>query len=272
MNGTEWKEQHAPNLVMKQWQEAIARWVEVKGLPDLTTDQLLADMAHDFGQILKARATGHMETHWDKQGVPRGFPIELGNLLVTMLYLCEQNKISMASELATIMEFNYSRPARIIHPKPEQAPRKEINMEPNGAGPGTIIAHPPAEQEAPKPAPLPPPQGADINQWCKYVNDWAQSKGWNDAPLHIGDQLMLMVTELAEAKEEDRKRPNQPNSYHYEDTDKGPKLCGLPSELADTVIRIFHFCGRTGINLEQVICEKMVYNQKRAYRHGGLAS
>jgi len=270
MNGTEWKEQHAPNLVLKQWQEAIAAWVQVKGLPPLSQEELMMDLTFDVGQIMLMFRKGKLETFWGTHGEPKGYPAEMAQLFVSLLHLATTANVDLSKEVASVMEFNYSRAARVVHPTPEQPSRKEDNMEPVGTGTGTIEE---VKTEAPKaPAMPPPPQGADLNAWCKYVNDWAQSKGWNDSPLHIGDALMLMVTELAEAKEEDRKRPNQPNSYHYEDTDKGPKLCGLPSELADAVIRIFHFCGRAGINLEQVICEKMVYNQKRAYRHGGLAS
>ena len=52
---------------------------------------------------------------------------------------------------------------------------------------------------------------------------------------------------------------------YYED---GKKLCGIPSELADVVIRIFDFCGGNDIDLEKVILEKMEYNETRPYKHG----
>lgn len=47
------------------------------------------------------------------------------------------------------------------------------------------------------------------------------------------------------------------------------KTEGIPSELADTVIRIFDLCGYYGIDLETAILEKMKYNKVRPYRHGG---
>lgn len=46
---------------------------------------------------------------------------------------------------------------------------------------------------------------------------------------------------------------------------------GVPSELADVVIRIADMCGLYGIDLEAAIIEKMAYNKSRPYRHGGKA-
>jgi hypothetical protein len=34
-------------------------------------------------------------------------------------------------------------------------------------------------------------------------------------------------------------------------------------------VPIFHLCGYYGIDLEKLIVEKMDYNQRRPYRHGG---
>ena len=48
------------------------------------------------------------------------------------------------------------------------------------------------------------------------------------------------------------------------------KPCGIPSELADVVIRIFDFCGGMNIDLEKIILEKMAYNETRPYKHNRL--
>lgn len=45
----------------------------------------------------------------------------------------------------------------------------------------------------------------------------------------------------------------------------------LEDELADTVIRVFDFCGLQGIDLESHIIRKMEYNRSRPYKHGKKA-
>jgi NTP pyrophosphatase (non-canonical NTP hydrolase) len=49
------------------------------------------------------------------------------------------------------------------------------------------------------------------------------------------------------------------------------KPCGVPSELADVVIRVLHFAGKHGIDLERAVEEKMDHNESRPFRHGGKA-
>lgn len=44
---------------------------------------------------------------------------------------------------------------------------------------------------------------------------------------------------------------------------------GLPSELADIVIRVADLCGAYGIDLGREIARKMTYNETRKHRHGG---
>ena len=47
------------------------------------------------------------------------------------------------------------------------------------------------------------------------------------------------------------------------------KPCGIPSEIADLIIRSLHFCGKHGIDIEKAVREKMAYNASRPHRHGG---
>jgi hypothetical protein len=47
------------------------------------------------------------------------------------------------------------------------------------------------------------------------------------------------------------------------------KPVGAPSELADVLVRVFHFCGRHKVPLARAITEKMAYNATRGHRHGG---
>jgi hypothetical protein len=47
------------------------------------------------------------------------------------------------------------------------------------------------------------------------------------------------------------------------------KPIGIPSEVADIVIRAADMAERCGFDLQAAIAEKMEYNRLRAYRHGG---
>lgn len=47
------------------------------------------------------------------------------------------------------------------------------------------------------------------------------------------------------------------------------KPVGVPSELADVIIRILDMCGYYDINIEEIILEKMAYNETRSHKHGG---
>jgi len=93
----------------------------------------------------------------------------------------------------------------------------------------------------------------------------ALEKGWwdqGDRP--IGEALMLIVCEVAEAMEEFRNGRDLAEIW-YGENDK-PE--GLPVELADVIIRIGDLCGRYNIPLLKAITEKLEYNKTRSYRHG----
>lgn len=92
----------------------------------------------------------------------------------------------------------------------------------------------------------------------------AIEKGWHKDPRSVGELIALMHSELSEALE-DHRNGREVNEIYYE----GDKPCGIPTELADTVIRIFDFCGLYDIDLEEAIQEKMAYNATRPQRHGG---
>lgn len=86
---------------------------------------------------------------------------------------------------------------------------------------------------------------------------------WNDletgAPLierpHVvGEKLMLVVSEVAEAMEGHRKGLAD---------DKLPHRSMIEVELADAVIRIADLAGALGLDLGGAIAEKMAYNQHR---------
>lgn len=46
------------------------------------------------------------------------------------------------------------------------------------------------------------------------------------------------------------------------------KPCGIPSEMADVIIRVLDICGRYDIDIQRAILEKVEYNRTRAHKHG----
>ena len=78
--------------------------------------------------------------------------------------------------------------------------------------------------------------------------------------------LALLHTEVSEAIEEVRKPDYEPTRTYYREDGK-PE--GLPSELADVLIRVCDTAGALGIDLETAISEKMAFNATRPPRHGG---
>lgn len=79
-----------------------------------------------------------------------------------------------------------------------------------------------------------------------------------------GNKLMLIVSEVAEAQDELRKGHAADHTY-YQDNGK-PE--GVPSELADVVIRVLDFCFTEGIDLESIIDTKLAFNATRERLHG----
>lgn len=109
-----------------------------------------------------------------------------------------------------------------------------------------------------------PEEEVTINDLVQHVDAWSNTKGWRDKPASVGDRLMLMVTEIAEAMEEFRDGHLAAEVYV-----KDGKPEGVPIELADVVIRIADFCGLHQIDLEAALATKLAFNEKRPYRHGG---
>jgi NTP pyrophosphatase (non-canonical NTP hydrolase) len=98
-----------------------------------------------------------------------------------------------------------------------------------------------------------------LNDYAKEVHA-ANKKWWVDIntgePLqrNVGEMLMLVVTELAEAMEGYRKNLQD---------DKLPHRKMFEVELADAVIRIFDIADGLGYDLEGAYQEKMAFNATR---------
>lgn len=91
---------------------------------------------------------------------------------------------------------------------------------------------------------------------------WHLRADWSDPQRQLAG-LMLIATEIAEAAE--CVRVGQVAPMHGPDG----KPEGLPSELADAVIRLGDYAGAMGIDLEAAVIEKAAYNKRRPQRHGG---
>lgn len=102
----------------------------------------------------------------------------------------------------------------------------------------------------------------------------ARSKGfYDDAPAappidrrgydHLLGLLAMIGSEVGEAVDEVRMQ------RLVTTINKSGKPIGLPSELADIVLRCCDLAGFLGINLDAAVRQKMEYNASRTRRHGG---
>ena len=144
----------------------------------------------------------------------------------------------------------------------------------------------------------------EINKLIHEAHQNAIDKGFygedGKEERNFGEIVALMHSELTEVLEEAR-AGNGPTETYYECTtdcfdckyspgemmEKCPavnsqtanlphsvystglvKPCGIPSEFADLLIRVFDTCGHYGIDLEGAIREKMEFNRTRPYKHG----
>lgn len=97
-------------------------------------------------------------------------------------------------------------------------------------------------------------KGQSLNALARLCHSIAVEKGFWDTERNIGEALMLIVTELAEAME----------AYRHQDD------ANFREELADTFIRLLDLCGGLNIDIEQEIYKKSVHNKTRPYKHGKI--
>lgn len=112
----------------------------------------------------------------------------------------------------------------------------------------------------------------DLNDFARLCHEASERKGWTNLNRTDSQTINLMVSENSEAVEDFRNKRGV-NEIYYEakDPETGqkfitelkeieqwpesdrkkaePKPCGIPIELADTVIRIGQQCGTHGMNL-----------------------
>lgn len=130
----------------------------------------------------------------------------------------------------------------------------------------------------------------------KEVRAWCERKEWRQPGDHslpdaqgrtFGDECALLHSEVSEALEafrtwgvEERLRfvstdgfallpRSDPNAQRWLANGDIPKPEGVPSELADLLIRLLDTAEHIGVDLFAEYRRKMDYNETREVRHGG---
>jgi NTP pyrophosphatase (non-canonical NTP hydrolase) len=133
----------------------------------------------------------------------------------------------------------------------------------------------------------------DFNDLARKVHEVAAQHGfWGDglapraggsATRNFGELIALVMSEAVEALEEYRHGRGYTETYYvgvatgteWDHPDRSPadlsswKPCGIPTELADVILRVLDLCGAYGIDIERALLEKHNHNKLRPPRHGG---
>lgn len=104
-----------------------------------------------------------------------------------------------------------------------------------------------------------------LNELAKAAHENSKAKGfWNGENHNIAEKLALIHSEVSEALEDVRARPDSLNYWYTHET----KPIGFPTELADILIRVGDLAEYLGIDLEDVVAAKMRHNATRPHKHG----
>lgn len=119
-----------------------------------------------------------------------------------------------------------------------------------------------------------------LNELAKEIHEANCEKGFYDQDPGLAKQMLLIVTEIAEAAEADRED-------HHADREEYDRLMGsmdpnyvivnhfplliknsFEDEIADAMIRLLDLAGSRGIDIDYHVQRKLEYNKTRPYKHG----
>lgn len=113
-----------------------------------------------------------------------------------------------------------------------------------------------------------------LNETSKALHEHYVKQGFYDYEVGIPEKLMLIVSELSEALEADRKGRHADIRQYKRVTKQSPQCFKewikdtFEDEIADTFIRLMDLCGWLDIDIESHIKTKQEYNETREYKHG----
>lgn len=126
---------------------------------------------------------------------------------------------------------------------------------------------------------------ARLNELAQKIHAHAKAKGFYENPVECGTRLMLIVSELSEALEADRRNHKADLDAFERKVEFSNPDCGISEErrfqayfetcikdtfedeIADAIIRLLDLCAYQGIDIEKHIELKMRYNALRPYKH-----
>lgn len=113
----------------------------------------------------------------------------------------------------------------------------------------------------------------DFSEFQEDCYNTAKKSGFQSVPhstdpdlfnAQVSQSLMLIASEVSEAFEDVRKG-HHPAAWFVDDNGKPH---GIPSEIADVVIRCMDFAQTYGFDLGTVVRVKAEYNKTRPFKHG----